>query len=413
MPRNFPAFWAVNPEAIDARAEMAPRPSAPIVADDGIVRLDIRGPVLRKMRVGYASWEEVEARTRQATADPAVRGVLYLIDSPGGDVSGMQAAAYAVRRMREAGKVAAAFVDGGQCNSAAFYFGLSTGNLWATPMGLVGGTGVLVPIDTDPADPAVVSKLTPAKHLPDTDPRAQAAIQQAADDLAGCMLADMATWAGLPNAAAAALFYGEGAVLVATRAFEAGMIHGLSMEPPLHLFQPAGPAPADPKGAPMDPMEPEAEAEVIPTEAEATEEPAAAEPVAMTAEEIDAKIAELQALKAKMAPPAPDMPQKAAAFSADLVAKGFVLPAKRGEWERDYQRDPHATALKALALKPALHTVATGDARREAAPLKAGTKQEAEAAIKARAAANKTDYMTERAQAIAGNPGLRAILEAR
>lgn len=413
MPRNV-QFWAVHPEALKARADVAPRAQSPAVEVGGIVDLPIRGPVLKDKRPGFASWADIREQMAAAKVDPNVRGILFRIDSPGGDVAGMQAAANDLRNL---GKPSAVFVEA-LCCSAAFYFATATGNVWAIPSALVGGVGVYIPVDSDPADPAVVSRVTPGKHLPDSDPRAQEAAQGAADDLAECMLSDMARWAGLPDSAAAAVHFGSGFPIVAVRAHAGGMIQGTAMDPPFHLFNPAGLAPAIPGGAPMPGANARAEAEGLAPEALA--EPVAeveVEPApdyaAMSPEERAALLEELKAtmdaIKAvdKPADPAPDMSGQAAAFSAGLVAKGHILPRDRAVWERDFIANPGGTAVKALALKPALHTVPKGDARREPAPIMA--KDQASAVQAAQALADKEfdgDYIKGRNALVKRNAGL-------
>ena len=404
-------FWALHPDAIGARVDVSP-----VMPVDGLAFMSIVGPVQRDAHPTAPSWAAVREFIATSKADPLIKGVAFLADSGGGAVAGMQSAAYAIRSL---GKPSMMVVpDGGVCGSAVFYVGQACSlGIFAAPLSMVGGVGVYIPMDPDPIDPAVVSSLTPAKHLSDSDPRAQAGAQQAADDLAAVMLTDLAAWRGLSGPDEAARFYGEGAMVVASRAAAAGMIAGCHLEPPFHLFNPAGPPPAIPGGAPMPGANARAEAEGLNPEALAesvAEVEAEAEPdfAAMTPEERAALIDELQAkiaaIKAADAP-APDMSKQAAAFSAGLVAKGHVLPRDRATWERDFIADPGGTAVKALALKPALHTVAKGDARREPAPAMAMTGTSASAKAKAYAKEKGLTY-SHAVSVLSADPAFKAAI---
>jgi len=376
MSRSLPTFWALHPDTLKARADVAPPPAV-----GGIASMAINGPVYKDKHPTAPSWAAVREFIAAAKADPSITGVAFYADSGGGAVAGMQSAAHALRAMGKPSLMIVA--DGAACGSAVFYFGSACSlGIWAAPLAMVGGIGVYIPIDSDPVDPAIVSSLTPAKHLPDTDPRAQASIQRAAEGIAAVMLADMAAWKGLSGPEEAARFYGEGEMFVAADA-PAGMIAGLAMDPPLHLFNPAGALPAIPGGDPMAGLDPRAEAEGMPPDvaepmAEVEAEPEVdysaltPEERAALVEEMKVKIAEIEAIDAPAEPaaPAPNASARRAAgeaFASSLVATGKVLPAQRSAWVAKYTASPDAAVVEAQALKPALHTRPNGDARREPA----------------------------------------------
>ena len=436
--------WAITPEALDSTLAAMARTDAKALAYDGEPAADPRaytvadgvavvpicgvlmnGPTWLAPVFGGTAWATVMACLDAAKADPSVRAVLLDIDSPGGEVTGMQAVGHAVQGL---GKPTAAYISGRGC-SAALYLAAAAGQVWASPTSIIGCVGVAIPVSRGPGETQIVSSLTPAKNRGTSTPEGAAEAQQAADDLADVMLGDMARWSGLADATAAAERFGRGATFVGTRAHTLGMVAGLAVSIPFHVFNPAGNVPAIPGGDPMAGLDPRAEAEGMPPDvaepmAEVEAEPEVdysaltPEERAALVEEMNAKIAEIEAIDAPAEPaaPAPNASARRAAgeaFASSLVATGKVLPANRSAWVAKYTASPDSAVVEALALKPALHTQATGDARREPAPISAVDKRTAEAGIRARAQANKTDYMTERAAAIAGNPGLRAILEAR
>lgn len=360
---------------------------------DGVATIAIRGPLVNcgclAMIVGGMTWDSIRASIAQAKADPNVRAVLLDIDSPGGEVAGMQATGHALRAL---GKPSLAYISGAGC-SAALYLAAAADSIWAARMGAVGCVGVAMMVREGEGEQGrqIVSSLTPHKNRPLSTPEGEASAQLAVNDLAAEMLGDMAAWRGLPDAAAAARFFGAGEVLVATRAHSLGMVAGLSVGVPLHLFNPAGGPPAHTGGVPVD-DEIEAEGEAL------AEEGAEAEEAEMSPEEKQARIEqleeELRKLKGEPEPEPDAAPGPAAlAFADRLVADKAINPAGRAKAARDYQRDP----IKAMREAPAAGAAYRAPAGNAVKP-KAGPrwKNATEAMVHAKAfAAEKNITLTE------------------
>lgn len=374
---------------IDEEHEAAPV-SAAVSMADGVATIAIRGPLVNcaclAMIVGGMTWDSIRASIAQAKADPNVRAVLLDIDSPGGEVAGMQATGHALRAL---GKPSLAYISGAGC-SAALYLAAAADSIWAARMGAVGCVGVAMMIREGEGEQGrqIVSSLTPHKNRPLSTPEGEASAQLAVNDLAAEMLGDMAAWKGLPDAAAAARFFGAGEVLVATRAHSLGMVAGLSLSPPLHLLNPAGQAPAHTGGVPVD-DEIEAEGEALAEEVEAEE-------VEMTPEEKAARIKELEdelrMLKGESTPEEPPGPA-ALAFAERLVTEKAINPAERAQRAQAFQRDP-AKALREAPKAGAAYHMPRGEGVKPKAAARWKNATEAMAHAKA-FAAEKNITLTE------------------
>lgn len=137
------APWAIQPEqlariealahermkagaaGIEAAAPGASRPSQPGVRlADGVAIIDVVGPLTKNYSwmtaaLGGTSMLHAAALIQQAAADPAVRGILLHVDSPGGSVDGTEAFADAIRAATKAKGVLA--LASGTIASAAYW----------------------------------------------------------------------------------------------------------------------------------------------------------------------------------------------------------------------------------------------------------------------------------------------------
>ena len=105
-----------------------------VVASDGIARIDIQGALLQRaesmcgMVDGY---DAITARICTALEDKRVRGLVLRIDSPGGDVAGLEEAITQIRSVTaQSGKPISTYVDE-LCASAAYWLaaGVSTAGI--------------------------------------------------------------------------------------------------------------------------------------------------------------------------------------------------------------------------------------------------------------------------------------------
>lgn len=88
-----------------------------------------------------SDYSEIRANVRRALADPSVRTIDLVIDSPGGSVLGLPETADAIHAANKV-KPVRAFVSG-IAASAAYWLASQAGSITLTPSGEVGSVGVL------------------------------------------------------------------------------------------------------------------------------------------------------------------------------------------------------------------------------------------------------------------------------
>jgi signal peptide peptidase SppA len=126
------------------------------IVDGGIAVLPVMGTFVKRASwmdamSGLTSYERLQSQLAQAVADPAVRGILLQVDSPGGETSGMLDAADAVAAAA-AQKPLWAIADEMAC-SAAYCLASAAARIYVPRTGWVGSVGtVAVHVDETGAD---------------------------------------------------------------------------------------------------------------------------------------------------------------------------------------------------------------------------------------------------------------------
>jgi signal peptide peptidase SppA len=103
----------------------------------GVAVIPIEGIVAKKMNLftrisGGVSSQALQQDLLDAAADPMVNAIVLLIDSPGGEVDGTQAAANIVRAIRDARKKPIVAVADGMMASAAYWIGSAASKVYIT-----------------------------------------------------------------------------------------------------------------------------------------------------------------------------------------------------------------------------------------------------------------------------------------
>lgn len=136
----------------------------PLTVDaDGVATVHVLGPVgknLSKMEqaCGSTSFESVQADMKAANADPAVKGILLRVDSPGGTVQGTPETAAIVA---ESVKPVVAYTEDVMA-SAAYYIAAGATKIVASRSADVGSIGVYIPwVDSSAAIAAAGYKPDP------------------------------------------------------------------------------------------------------------------------------------------------------------------------------------------------------------------------------------------------------------
>jgi signal peptide peptidase SppA len=145
-------------EALVARAQNAPEArgrddaasSGPVVRfADGVATVEVRGALMARApwgADGVVVTSAVAKTLRELAADPAVRSIALVVDSPGGQASGIHDLSETVREVA-AVKPVHALVDG-MAASAAYWMVSAASKITASPGSRVGSIGVyLVALD--------------------------------------------------------------------------------------------------------------------------------------------------------------------------------------------------------------------------------------------------------------------------
>lgn len=153
------ALWALEPRALERIRQAASQPAAvmngrsalvpdaPLYTNEGgVAVIKFEGLVTKRPSFwawlfgGSASTQTAQEALAAALADPGVKSVLFVIDSPGGTVAGTEELAEAVFRARGVKPVAAFAQD--MCASAAYWIAAQAGKVYANATATVGSIGV-------------------------------------------------------------------------------------------------------------------------------------------------------------------------------------------------------------------------------------------------------------------------------
>mgnify|MGYP001588982293 CR=1 FL=1 len=121
------------------------------MATGTIAVVDVLGPLSQRadtMCGWFDGYDEIAARTVGALEDPDVAAVMMRVDSPGGDVAGLEEAIRQIVSARDSsGKPIAVWVDE-LAASAGYWLAAATTSLgvWAPPSAMVGSIGVYCPL---------------------------------------------------------------------------------------------------------------------------------------------------------------------------------------------------------------------------------------------------------------------------
>lgn len=243
--------WAITPSAIDALQRELPNIEAlasrigqpvngagrSVENHDGTAVLDIRGPLFRYRSIwtwllGGTALEDAAIGLGAALDDPAVRAIVLAINSPGGQIDGINEFANKIRAAN-AQKPVTAYV-GAMAASGAYWLASAAGRIVADETAQLGSIGVLATVldDSKAAERSgvkrydVVSSQSPLKRTDPATDEGRAQLQKLVDGLAQVFIEKVAKFRGT-SAERVASDFGRGAVLPARDAVAAGMADAL------------------------------------------------------------------------------------------------------------------------------------------------------------------------------------------
>lgn len=237
--------WAIQPEALQGLLEIAAREHQPdfaaveaararrtdsgLTMRDGVAIISVTGPIVRYADMfsaisGATSVSTLAREFNTALSDPSVRAILLNIDSPGGEVAGINEFAQMVFDARGK-KPVLAYVDG-MAASAAYWIASAADEIVTDNTGLLGSIGVVATVANPDVKSArevqFVSSQSPNKRPnPNTD-AGKSQLQTMVDDLADVFVSAVARNRGVTPDAVINEF-GQGGVMVGAKAVDAGL----------------------------------------------------------------------------------------------------------------------------------------------------------------------------------------------
>src|SRR5262249_48344987 len=138
--------------------DMQPKKRRPYQVANGTAILPVFGTLVQRATgldapSGLTSYVQLAAEFEQALSDPEVRQILFQIDSPGGEASGLFDLTDQIMQARGR-KPVVAFADG-MAASAAYAIASAAGKFYVSQSAIVGSIGVVLEhIDMSQANPA-------------------------------------------------------------------------------------------------------------------------------------------------------------------------------------------------------------------------------------------------------------------
>lgn len=197
------------------------------VHSGGVVEIPIRGVISRypsfwSWLLGGSSTEGISSALHKAIDDPAVKGIVLHVDSPGGQATGIVELA---NYIREASKVKPvhAFVEGYGA-SAAYWLATAAPDVTISPTAIVGSIGSMLQLDgrSNPNRLTFVSSQSPLKNADPKTDAGRAEIQRTLDALTEVFISDVARFRGVKPAKVVKDF-GKGGTKVGADAVRSGM----------------------------------------------------------------------------------------------------------------------------------------------------------------------------------------------
>jgi HK97 family phage major capsid protein len=217
-----------DPETV--RSALGVRGRDPMIGEAAVVVIPISGMITPRSRYWGTSCEQLVLQAEAAAANPAVKAIVYDVDSPGGFVSGVPEAAARLLKIR--GQKPTVAVVNHLMASAAYWLGSTADRVIISPSGIAGSIGVFAAhvefakaLDEMGVKVTIIragrfkAEGTPFEPLTD---EAREHMQETVDSYYGRFIGAVAAHRGT-TARAVASGYGEGRALTAEEAVAADL----------------------------------------------------------------------------------------------------------------------------------------------------------------------------------------------
>lgn len=196
----------------------------------GVATIPVSGPLVRKGGAmadlsALTTYDTLSTQLADALANPAVKAIHWIFDSPGGEVSGLFELADEIVAARGKKPMAASAI---KADSAAYTLAAAVGNIAIEQAGEAGSVGVIMGYQMQDEETRAkriefVSSVSPLKNVDPTTDEGRASIQARCDQMGALLVEKVASYRGV-TAAAVAEGYGKGDVMLGARAVEAGLV---------------------------------------------------------------------------------------------------------------------------------------------------------------------------------------------
>lgn len=204
-----------------------------IMVRDGVAIQLIEGPIFRRANMftelsGATSLETVAKDFQVALDSPAVQSILFVYDSPGGEVTGINEFAAAIYAARGR-KPMVAYIEGTGA-SAAYWLASAAETIVADATAIVGSIGVVLavpdPGKTNSKEITIISSQSPNKRPDVTTETGKSQLQTLADDTAEVFVSSVALYKDV-SVETVLRDFGGGGVFVGQAAVAAGLVDRL------------------------------------------------------------------------------------------------------------------------------------------------------------------------------------------
>jgi ClpP class serine protease len=206
---------------------------------NNVAIIQVRGPIFPRANImtswsGATSISSLAVDLNAALSNDDIDTIIQNVDSPGGDITGIDDYAKMVTKARSSGKKIITFVYG-QGASAAYWISASSFKLYLARTAMVGSIGVVSGYTlTEKSDEKrgiqrveIVSSQSPKKRLNPTTDEGRAHIQSIVNGLADIFISSIATSRGVTTDKVLSDF-GEGGMVLAEKAVSVGMADGIT-----------------------------------------------------------------------------------------------------------------------------------------------------------------------------------------
>lgn len=203
------------------------------VREDGVAVIHVDGPLSYRSDLwtaffGMDTYDSIGASFDKCLADDQVKGIVFDINSPGGEVGGCADLAEKIFKARGSKPYGIVARTGGLMCSAAYWLGSSCEKVYTASNGTLGSIGVLCAFTKGKGSlDVVVSDLSPDKAPTPDSAEGLALIKKELNDLAEVFISAVAKNRGT-TADDVKANYGKGGVFIGQKAVDAHLADGIA-----------------------------------------------------------------------------------------------------------------------------------------------------------------------------------------